>query len=237
MSVKGIIPGLFSKRHDQHPGQMFFGGVTELGEAYGHFFMPSNRLGAVGPKQTVPPREIKAEVTVCFPDDDGMVHPVHIRRHDKEAQVAVQEQRKLEIAVVEHCSPVEDYFKKNYRENGRAKGSDGSHLDKHADDYFDRMKAKSGGHINIQVSVVHHVHPPEERYSMEHDMLQIDNKIKGQNAQQDGKPVRQIEDIEKPPALLLGCGGYLDADYREEQAQGKGINGNDTYIAHPAPCL
>lgn len=99
------------------------------------------------------------------------------------------------------------------------------------------MKAESGGHINIQVSVVHHVHPPHERHGMEHDMLQIDNKIKGQNAQQDGKPVRQIEDIEKPPALVLGCGGYLDADYREEQAHDKSINGNDTEIAQPAPGL
>ena len=111
MSVQGIIPGLFGKRHNQHPEQMFFGRVAELGEAYGHFFMAGHRLGAVGPKQTVPPREIKTEVTVCFPDDDGMVHPVHIRRHDKEAQEAVQRQGKLEIAVVEHCSPVEDYFK------------------------------------------------------------------------------------------------------------------------------
>lgn len=111
MSIQGIIPGLFRKRHDQHLEQMFFGGVTELGKSYGHFFMAGNRLGTVGPEQTIPPGEIKAEIAVCFPDDDGMVHPVHIRRHDKEAQGAVQGQGELEIAVVEHCSPVEDYFK------------------------------------------------------------------------------------------------------------------------------
>jgi hypothetical protein len=53
------------------------------------------------------------------------VHPVHIRRHDKEAQEAVQGQGQFEIAVVEHCCPVEDYLKKNYRENGRAEGNKG----------------------------------------------------------------------------------------------------------------
>ena len=44
------------------------------------------------------------------------------------------------------------------------------------------MKTHCRGHVNILVSVVHHMHMPEYRDKVEHPMLKVDNEIKHQYA-------------------------------------------------------
>ena len=40
------------------------------------------------------------------------------------------------------------------------------------------MKARPGGHVEIEVGVVHAVQAPQGRHGMKHDVLKIDGEIK-----------------------------------------------------------
>jgi hypothetical protein len=72
-------------------------------------------LDPVGPEETVPPRQVEAEVAVGLDWMHGVVRSVHVRSHDQPAQDAVQSSAKADVSVVEHGSRVEQDLKDNDR--------------------------------------------------------------------------------------------------------------------------
>lgn len=71
------------KWHGQHGTQGLVFSVTEDVQANRHPLMAQVRLGFVGRKQPVPPRGVEAKIQVRLPYVGGVMHPVHIRRHDE----------------------------------------------------------------------------------------------------------------------------------------------------------
>ena len=111
-------------------------------EADGHAFMTLQWLTAIGPQKTVPPWQVEAEIAVGFPDDHGMVDPVHFRRNHKKAQDSVQTSWKANVPVIEHARAVQEYLK---QEDGHSRGPQkdhGSHLDRHGDQDFQGVEAE-----------------------------------------------------------------------------------------------
>src|SRR5262249_5862272 len=58
-----------------------------------HARVPRFRRRAISPEHAIPPRQIEAEVAVGLEAQDGMVHAVHVGRHNHKAQQAVEPRR------------------------------------------------------------------------------------------------------------------------------------------------
>lgn len=66
----------------------------------------------------------------------------------------------------------------------------------------DGVETNTGGEINIQVGMVHHVQSPERRDGMVQDMLQVDRKIQGEHPNHHFQPGGKIQLVEQPPLTL-----------------------------------
>src|SRR5947207_5032993 len=67
--------------------------IAKLRDANRHRLMSIDGLGAVSAKQSVPPRQIEAEIAVGLLSADRMMHPVHLRGHDEPAEPSFQPSR------------------------------------------------------------------------------------------------------------------------------------------------
>ena len=106
-----------------------------------------------------------------------MVHAVHVRRDDEPAQHAVERLRQAHIAVVEHRGGVEQHLEDQHRHGGRAERGDDAELDAHRQQDLDRVEARAGRHVEVEIGVVHAVQPPERRHGVEQHVLQVDGEI------------------------------------------------------------
>jgi hypothetical protein len=82
-----------------------------------------------------------------------------------------------------------------------------------------------------------HVKAPEHRNGMEHNVLEVDGKVKDQYAEDNIQPIRQIDEIEDPPASLLEQKSKTDQGGWEYQSNSNRINENETEIRAPARYL
>ena len=89
-----------------------------------------------------------------------MMHPVHVRCDDDQAQEAIERKRHPDIAVVEHRGGVQHDLEDHHRDRGRAKQEDDGGLDQHRQDDLGRVKPQTGRHVELQVGVVHPMQPP-----------------------------------------------------------------------------
>ncbi len=152
-------------------------------------------LGGISAEQPVPPGQIKAEVAVGFRRVDGVMDPVHVRRHDEEAQDPVEAAGKLHVGMVEHGGRVQKHFEDQHRDSGRAEHGDDGQFDPHGQEDFHRVEAQAGGHVDFQIRMMHPVQPPQGRHGMKHDMLQVDRQVEGRYGDENGQPGRDVEDI------------------------------------------
>jgi len=88
--------------------------------------MASFRLCGIGPEQAVPDRQIESVVGVVLAPEHGMMHPVHVRRDDEEAQDPIEPARQRQIGVVEHGATIEDDFEQKHGE-GRSADREHNH--------------------------------------------------------------------------------------------------------------
>ena len=151
--------------------------VAELLDADGHRLVSRRRLVAVGAEQAVPPGQVEAEVAVGLARDDRVMHAVHVGRHDDPAQHAVEPRRHAHVAVVEHRGGVEQHLEDQHGDGRRAQRRDHAELDAHRQQDLDRVEARAGRHVELEVGVVHAVQPPQRRHGVEQHVLQVDGEI------------------------------------------------------------
>src|SRR5215471_11465233 len=67
-----------AERLQQHAIEAEFAGITKLLDTNCHAVVARRRLGAVGAQQTVPPRQVEAEIAVGLAPQDRMMDAMHV---------------------------------------------------------------------------------------------------------------------------------------------------------------
>ena len=197
--------------------------------------MPQSRLRTIGAEQAIPPGQIEAEIAVGFPPVYRMVHAVHVRRHDDEAQDAVERARQPHIAVVEQRGGVQQDFEDEHGERRRAEHGDGGELDRHGKKDFAGMEPQSSCHVEFQIGVMHAMQAPQQRHRVKAHMLAVDREIEQKHGGGYRKPGGQGEDVEETPSFAFGKEGHADASERKEQAHDERVEHHEAQIIRPAP--
>ena len=83
---------------------------------------------------------------------------------------------------------------------GAPSDRDDRELDQHRQQDLDRMKARAGGHVEVEIGVMHPVQAPQQRHRVEHDVLQVDGKIEDDRPKRERPPDRHVEIVEHSPA-------------------------------------
>jgi len=86
-----------------------------------------------------------------------MVYAMHIGRHNEQPKHTIHSRRHPDIAMVEHARGVEQDLEDQDGDRRRPQQDDGCRLDAHGKQDFDRVEPQAGGHVEIQVGVMHHV--------------------------------------------------------------------------------
>src|SRR5512141_1788934 len=111
------------------------------------------------------------------------------------------------VPVVEHGGCVEEDLEEQDGKGRRTQGGHRGRLDPHREKDLDRMKPSARCEIEVEVCVMHHVHPPEEGYGVEHHMLQIDHEIEENDPTGHFHPEGKMVCVQQAPPLFLGfCG-------------------------------
>ena len=96
-----------------------------------HVIMTLFRLVNIGSEHVIPDGEIEAVIGIGFLMDDGVVNPMHVRRHDDPAQYTVHPERQSEIGMIEHGPTVEHNLKYQNSQGRRAKQHDQKRFPRH----------------------------------------------------------------------------------------------------------
>ena len=111
--------------------------------------------------------------------------------------------RNAHVAVVEHRRGIEQHLEDQHGHGRRAERRDDGELDPHREQDLDRVEARSGRDVELEVGMMHAVQPPQRRHGMEQHVLQVDREIERNDGQQNRKPRGQADDIKEPPAARL----------------------------------
>ena len=93
--------------------------------------------------------------------------------------------------MVEHRGGVEQHLEDQHCDCRRAERRDDAELDPHGQQNLDRMEAHAGGHVELEIGMVHAVQPPERRHRMEQHVLEVDGEIEKDHRGDDGEPGRR----------------------------------------------
>ena len=192
------------------------------------------RLIPIGSEQAIPPGEIESEVAVGLPRQNGVMHPVHVRCHQHPSQHPVQRPGKAHVAVVEHGRAVQHHFEYHHRHCRSAQHRDCGQLDPHGQHNLEGVKTHSGGHIEIQIGVVHPVHPPQQRHGMEHHVLKVDDQVQRRQRERHRYRERNGVRVQQPPAALLRKEGHPHRQKRKTPAQDEAVDHHHPQVAAPA---
>ena len=210
-------------------------------QADGHALMPGLRLRKIGPEQTVPERQVEAVVPVVLAIEHRVVHAMHVRRDDEEAQCPVEPCGERNVGVVEHGAGVENDLEQEHRERRSAERYDHGDLPQHGERDLDRVKAHRRGDVDIAVGVVHLMQPPEDRHFVRDEMLKPDGEVEHEQRDHELDPIRPVDLIEQAEPPLLGEERRGDRRHRHRerrhQPQHQRVDAGDAEIGEPAPRL
>jgi len=159
---------------------------------------------------------------------------MHIRRDDQPPQPSFQALRQGGIRMVEHGGRVKQYLENENRDDRRAERRYGRAFDRRRNQDLDRMKARSGGHIEIEVGVVHPVQAPQSRHRMEHDVLKVDGEIKQRDPGGNRCPARQGEGVEQAPSASCRRHGNGNGGTGGEDPYESSIDQQKAEVVRPA---
>ena len=189
--VDGVAPGRFVKRlHEQAiETQIFL--PSEGIDTDCHRLMTRRGLWAVGAKEPIPPRQVEAEVAVRLVVGHRVVHAVHVGRHDDPPEQPIDGLREPPIRMVEHRRGVEQNLESEHRNRGCADRRDCCALDAGRDQDLDWVETGAGRDVEVEVSVVHAMQPPQRGYGVECHVLEVDRQVKQDHRERDRDPARK----------------------------------------------
>ena len=126
-----------------------------------------------------------------------VVHAMHVRRDDEEAQRPVEPSGERDVGVVEHGAGVEDHLEQEHRERRSAEQYDHDDLPQHGERDFDRVKAHRRGDVDVAVGVVHLMQAPEDRHLVGDEMLKPDGEVEHEQRDHELEPIRPVDLIEQ----------------------------------------
>jgi hypothetical protein len=158
---------------------------------------------------------------------------VHVGRDDEPSKIAIESRGDASIVMVEHRGRVEQNLEDEHAECWRSQLHHHGKLDQHREHNLDRMEARARGDIEVEVGMVHPMHPPKRGDRVKHHMLEVDGNIEQYNGRNDSHPSRNRQVVEQAPAppfpgqcQTSRCGGEQDSHER-------GIQRNDGQVARP----
>ena len=95
---------------------------------------------------------------------------------------------------------VEQHLEDEHGDCRRPEQQDYRRFDAEGEHDFDGVEAQSGGHIDIQIGMVDHVQPPEQRNRVKDHVLEIDGQVQQDDRSQHGQPLRYCKNMEQAPA-------------------------------------
>jgi len=201
--------------------------------------MPPFRLRRIGPEQAVPNRQIESVIGIVLAPQHGMMHPVHVWRHDDEAQNPIERARQRQIGVVEHSATIEDDLEQEHGEGRRSYHEHHHDLPQHRKPNLDRMKSDRRGDVDIAVGVVNLVQAPEDGHFVRDEMLRPDGEIEREQRDHEFEPARPRDLVEEPDPVSFGIEpgsdrGDRDGQHRQQTEQER-IHHTDAEIGDPTP--
>jgi hypothetical protein len=115
---------------------------------------------------------------------------------------------------LKHQGGIEHYLEDQHGERRHAECCHRRHLDRERQQDFQGMETHAGGHVDIEIGVVHAVKTPQRRHVMEDDVLTVDHEIERDHPERERRPGRQCQQIEQPPAVRSRDQGDADRSGR-----------------------
>ena len=113
-------------------------------------------------------------------------------------RTTVEPRRQRHVGVVEHRGGVEQHLEDEHGERRNAERHHRRDLDRQREQDFQRMEAHAGGHVDVEIGVMHAVQPPQHRHVMKDDVLDVDDEIEREEAEHDARPPRQAGRVNRP---------------------------------------
>ena len=186
------------------PGQGYLIRRAVFGDADDDLRLGFLAVMDIRPQQAVPEGQIEPVIGIGLVHFHRMMNPVHIRRHQQPTQDAVQPQRQFDIGMVKLRHTAENRFKHHYCHHRWPQRHHQPQFIDHGPQNLQWMKTKSGGHIQIQVGMMHLMEPPEKWNHVEHHMLDINHQVQKNDSHRHFHRHGPIEVIEQAPTVLSG---------------------------------
>lgn len=207
---------------------------AELLQSHLEFVVTQGRLGAIGPENPVPDRQVEPEVAVGFLWIRGVMDPVKVGSHDDPSQNPVDAPWEASVAVVEQRRCIQKNFEKE-DPGGRCPQNQNHHpLQSHRNSHFHGMESDARSDVEVSVRVVHTMKPPEPGHGMHPTVLEIDPEIEEQDRGRDSSPGRDVEDVQQSPLLTFREPGESKCAGRADQSGSQRSQKDKPSVSRPA---
>src|ERR1700736_2330134 len=106
-----------------------------------------------------------------------MVHAVHVGCDDQPSKIAIEPRGDASISMVEHRGCIQQDLEDEHAECRYSQRHHHAELDQHRQNDLDWVEARAGGDIEVEVGMMHPMHPPECEYRVKHHVLEVDGDI------------------------------------------------------------
>jgi hypothetical protein len=97
------------------------------------------------------------------------------------------------------------------------------------------VEAQTGGHVDVEIGMMHPVQPPQRRNRVKEHMLKVDREIEKDDRGHHANPGREWHHVEKPEPLRVGKEGKTDGRGWKENANQECVNRHDAEVIGPSP--
>ena len=97
------------------------------------------------------------------------------------------------------------------------------------------MESQAGGHIDIEISMMHPVQSPQHRNRVKQHMLKVDSEVQEDHRGHYTDPGGEWQHVEEPKPMRLGNEGHTDRCGRKNSADQERVHNHDANIIRPPP--
>src|SRR5262245_27843513 len=164
-----------------------------------------------------------------------MMDAMHVRRHDKPAQDPIDLRRHADVAVVEHRGRIEQDLEDQHGRRGCPECCDDGEFDRRRQQDLDRVKTHAGGHVELEVGMMHAMQPPQRGHGVKEDVLEIDREVEDDDRDDNACPPRQRDQTEKTKSTRLDDECETDSRDRRKYAHEHHVDRHHAEVVRPAP--
>ena len=163
-----------------------------------------------------------------------MVDAVHIGGDDEQPEQAVEPHPQADVPMAEHRGPVQQDLEDDNRQGGNAEGRHRRKFDQRGEEDLQGVKPQPRGDVYVEIGVVHTVEAPEEGERVKQHMLEVDDQVEQQDADQDRRPEWHGQMVQGPPPAGGSEQGETDGEDGCQEARHTSIDQRYGEIDPPA---